>query len=188
MAIRAKVWHSVRRGDEGRRPRVAVALGLLVRPPRPGQSGRGGARGRVTLFQRRCWFGMSACLAPRSPTCRTKTGAPRQGGNRLTTQAGRTESIRSQQNAQFPSAVCCWQDGGNSRQARVLLLVHVDEHLHDLHALREKTAFSERGRRRRNGSDKAQRGSVWNRHTDPLHPPSRPPRMSCGPDVLHQPR
>eukprot|EP01046_Picozoa_sp_COSAG06_P056114 COSAG06_NODE_10518_length_1667_cov_2.087372_1_plen_172_part_10 len=135
MAIRAKVWHSVRRGDEGRRPRVAVALGLLVRPPRPGQSGRGGARGRVTLFQRRCWFGMSACLAPRSPTCRTKTGAPRQGGNRLTTQAGRTESIRSQQNAQFPSAVCCWQDGGNSRQARVLLLVHVDEHLHDLHAL-----------------------------------------------------
>ena len=26
-------------------------------------------------------------------------------------------------------AVCCWQDGGNSRQARVLLLVHVDEHL-----------------------------------------------------------
>jgi hypothetical protein len=85
-------------------------------------------------------------------------------------------------------AVCCWQDGGNSRQARVLLLVHVDEHLHDLHALREKTAFSERGRRRRNGSDKAERGSAENQHTDPLHPPSRPPRMSCGPDVLHQPR
>jgi hypothetical protein len=38
-------------------------------------------------------------------------------------------------------AVCCWQDGGNSRQARVLLLVHVDEHLHDLHALREKPAL-----------------------------------------------
>jgi hypothetical protein len=64
MTIRAKVWQGVRRGDEGRRPRVAVALGLLVRPRRTRQSGRGGARGRhVTLFQRRCWFGMSACLS-----------------------------------------------------------------------------------------------------------------------------
>ena len=64
MTIRAKVWQGVRRGDEGRCPRVAVALGLLVRPRRTGQFGRGGARGRrVTLFQRRCWFGMSACLS-----------------------------------------------------------------------------------------------------------------------------
>jgi hypothetical protein len=46
MTIRAKVWRSVRRGDEERCPRVAVALGLLVRPRRTGQSGRGGARER----------------------------------------------------------------------------------------------------------------------------------------------
>jgi hypothetical protein len=32
MTIRAEVWRSVRRGDEERCPRVAVALGLLVRP------------------------------------------------------------------------------------------------------------------------------------------------------------
>ena len=61
MTIRAEIRRSVGRGDEGRRPRVAVALGLLGRPRRTGQSGRGGARGRrVTLFQPRCWFGMSA--------------------------------------------------------------------------------------------------------------------------------
>ena len=54
MTTRAKVWRSVQRGDEERCPRVAVALGLLVRPRRTGQSGRGGARGRhVTLFQRK---------------------------------------------------------------------------------------------------------------------------------------
>ena len=64
MTIRAEIRRSVGRGDEGRRPRVAVALGLLGRPRRTGQSGRGGARGRrVTLFQRRCWFGMSAGLS-----------------------------------------------------------------------------------------------------------------------------
>eukprot|EP01046_Picozoa_sp_COSAG06_P033902 COSAG06_NODE_3502_length_5253_cov_2.040109_12_plen_72_part_01 len=52
MTIRAEIRRSVGRGDEGRRPRVAVALGLLRRPRRTGQSGRGGARGRrVTLFQ-----------------------------------------------------------------------------------------------------------------------------------------
>ena len=64
MTIRAEVRRSVSRGDEERCPCVAVALGLLVRPRRTGQSGRGGARGRhVTLFQRRCWFGMSASLS-----------------------------------------------------------------------------------------------------------------------------
>ena len=46
MTIRAEIRRSVGRGDEGRRPRVAVALGLLVRPRRTGQSGRGDARGR----------------------------------------------------------------------------------------------------------------------------------------------
>ena len=97
MTIRAEVWRSVQRGDEERCPRVAVALGLLVRPRRTGQSGRGGARGRhVTLFQRRCWFGMSAGLSwpvsaarggsdgigmlPRAPAAAPlsrRTGAPR---------------------------------------------------------------------------------------------------------------
>ena len=97
MTIRAEIGRSVGRGDEGRCPRVAVALGLLVRPRRTGQSGRGGARGRrVTLFQPRCWFGMSAGLSwpvsaarggsdgigmlPRAPAAAPlsrRTGAPR---------------------------------------------------------------------------------------------------------------
>ena len=97
MTIRAEIRRSVGRGDEGRRPRVAVALGLLGRPRRTGQSGRGGARGRhVTLFQPRCWFGMSARFSwpvsaarggsdgigmlPRAPAAAPlsrRTGAPR---------------------------------------------------------------------------------------------------------------
>ena len=97
MTIRAEIARSVGRGDEGRCPRVAVALGLLGRPRRTGQSGRGGARGRrVTLFQPRCWFGMSAGLSwpvsaarggsdgigmlPRAPAAAPlsrRTGAPR---------------------------------------------------------------------------------------------------------------
>lgn len=97
MTIRAEIARSVGRGDEGRRPRVAVALGLLGRPRRTGQSGRGGARGRrVTLFQPRCWFGMSARFSwpvsaarggsdgigmlPRAPAAAPlsrRTGAPR---------------------------------------------------------------------------------------------------------------
>ena len=97
MTIRAEMRRSVGRGDEGRRPRVAVALGLLGRPRRTGQSGRGGARGRhVTLFQPRCWFGMSARFSwpvsaarggsdgigmlPRAPAAAPlsrRTGAPR---------------------------------------------------------------------------------------------------------------